>query len=394
MKIGRTLAPAAAPLSWRDLWHGLRGAARPAATLTAREEEFKRELGVKSVFFVSSGCGALALALKALKTLSPRTDVVVPAYTCFSVPAAVFAARLRPVLCDIDPVTFDFDHDQLSRTVNSNTLCVVAHHLFGIPSDITRIRTISERCGAFVIEDAAQALGIRSGGHMLGTQGDAGIFSFGRGKNVTCGSGGAVVTSSPNVEEALAAAYREVPVPGGLERLADLLKAFIMAIFIRPWLYWIPVALPFLKLGQTIFPTGISIKRLSCVKAGLLQNWQARVHAANAVRSHSAAYYCRELPRGLQGRTPHPYLRLPVLLENAAEKQLLFGASDVNDLGLSPAYPAPLSHIPAVRASANGREFPNAARVAAKLVTLPTHQWLTDRDKRAVAAFLRERGAA
>ena len=394
MKIGRTVAPVAAPLSWPDLWHGLVGATRPAATVSAREEEFKRELDVKSVFFVSSGCGALALALNALKTLSPRTHVVVPAYTCFSVPAAVFAAGLRPVLCDIDPETFDFDHRLLSRTVDSNTLCVIAHHLFGIPSNIARVRTIAERHGAFVIEDAAQALGIRSNDRFLGTEGDAGIFSFGRGKNVTCGSGGAVVSNSPGVGEALAAAYREIPTSGAVERLLDFLKPLLMAVFIRPRLYWIPAALPFLKLGRTIFPTSITIKRLSGVKAGLLENWRERVRAANALRSQSAAYYCRELPRRLHGREPHPYLRLPMLLEHASEKQSLFAASDVNSLGLSPAYPAPLDHIPAVKAAVNGSEFPNASRVAAKLVTLPTHQWLTDEDKQAVAAFFRERGAA
>src|SRR5256885_9780655 len=56
------------------------------------------------------------------KTLSPRREVVIPAYTCFSVPSAIVRAGLGIRLCDVDPETFDFDHDLLARTVDSNTL--------------------------------------------------------------------------------------------------------------------------------------------------------------------------------------------------------------------------------------------------------------------------------
>jgi dTDP-4-amino-4,6-dideoxygalactose transaminase len=121
---------------------------------------------------------------------------VIPAYTCFSVPAAVLKAGLRPVLCDINPSTFDFDHALLERTLNGNTLCVVAHHLFGIPSNIERVRALSRARGIFVVEDAAQAMGVESHGRSLGTLGDVGLFSLGRGKAITCGSGGIIVTNS------------------------------------------------------------------------------------------------------------------------------------------------------------------------------------------------------
>ena len=70
---------------------------------------------MRHVFLVSSGSAALTLALMALKSLAREREVVIPAYTCFSVPAAVLQAGLRPVLCDIDPSTFDFDHSHLLR---------------------------------------------------------------------------------------------------------------------------------------------------------------------------------------------------------------------------------------------------------------------------------------
>jgi hypothetical protein len=210
MKIGRTMPPAAAPLGWLDLWHGIAGVFRPERLLRALEDGLREEFGVRHVFLVSSGKAALMVTLKALRSLSPRREVVTPAYTCFSVPAAIVHAGLRPAPCDIDPSTFDFDHALLERTLTDDTLCVIAHHLFGVPSAIDRIRALCEAQHIFVVEDAAQAMGTESGGRKLGTLGDVGIFSLGRGKNITCGSGGIIVTNSDRIADAIALEYRQL----------------------------------------------------------------------------------------------------------------------------------------------------------------------------------------
>ena len=74
-------------------------------------------------------------------------------------------------------------------------------HLFGIPSDVDRTRRICEEKGIFLVEDAAQAMGVEHGGRKLGTLGDVGFFSLGRGKNISCGSGGIILTSSADIAE-------------------------------------------------------------------------------------------------------------------------------------------------------------------------------------------------
>src|SRR5262249_13192015 len=121
MRIRRTLPPAAAPLGWRDLLNGIAGMSDPARAMRAREGELRRHFGVRHVFLVSSGKAALTLALTALRSRSTRTDVVIPAYTCVSVPAAVLKAGLRPVLCDVDPATFDFDEHLLEQLIGPTT---------------------------------------------------------------------------------------------------------------------------------------------------------------------------------------------------------------------------------------------------------------------------------
>lgn len=394
MKIGRTLPPAAAPLCWKDLWHGVTGIFFPERSVRALEEELRRDFGVSDVFLVSSGTAALALTLMALRSLSPRTEVVIPAYTCFSVPAAVLKARLRPVLCDVSPATFDFDRGLLERTLNANTLCVVAHHLFGIPSDIEGIRALCQDRRIFVVEDAAQAMGVESKGRRLGTVGDVGIFSLGRGKNITCGSGGIILTDSAPIAAAIARHYGQLETPGITGVLKDFVRLILMTIFIRPRLYWIPAAVPFLRLGDTVFPKDVPLARLSGMKAGFLSSWRARLTRSNGIRSETATYFSRRLPLRLAAGPSHPYLRLPVLVATPRERERIHSLSRERGLGVSIAYPTPINEIPEIRATFNGKRFPSARSVAERLLTLPTHHWLSEADKRAIAELCRDLPAA
>jgi dTDP-4-amino-4,6-dideoxygalactose transaminase len=385
MRIGRTVPPAAAPLCAADLWHGLAGMFARGHSLHSLEDEIRRHFGVRHVFLVSSGTAALTLTLMALRSLSQRTAVLIPAYTCPSVPAAVVKAGLRPVLCDIDPSTFDFDHALLEQALSAETLCVVAHHLFGIPSDIERIRALCAARDTFVVEDAAQAMGAEADGRALGTLGDVGIFSLGRGKNITCGSGGVIVTRSDQIAGAIDRRYRQIGVPTPAEVVKDLVQLALMAVFIRPRLYWIPAGLPFLRLGETIYPREISLRRLSGMKAGLLRNWRSRLARSNRLRAESAIYFSQRLSVPLRHGASHPYLRLPIVVASAEERERIRALSQERGLGLSIAYPTTVNEIPEIRNAFDGQRFPSAQSVAERLLTIPTHHWLRERDKRAIA---------
>lgn len=389
MRIGRTLPPAAAHCGWRDLVHGIGGACRPARSLQARTDELRRELGVAHVFLVSSGTAALTLTLTALTSLSEGSEVVLPAYTCFSVPAAVVHAGLDPILCDIDESSFDFDHGQLPSALTSRTLGVIAHHLFGLPSNIERTNAVCRPRSIFVIEDAAQALGVRRNGQALGTFGDVGILSFGRGKHITCGSGGAVVTNSDRIAEAIAARYREVPAPPWWDAITDFVSVVLMMVFIRPWLYWIPTAIPFLRLGATVFPRRVTVKRLSGFKAGLLRRWRSNLAKSTDGRSAIARDLARHLATPIAGTSARPLLRFPLLTVSHAEREQIHFFSKTRGLGLSRAYPTAVNEVAEIRTRFGGQQFPAAASVASRLLTLPTHQWLTEEDKHAIAEICR-----
>jgi dTDP-4-amino-4,6-dideoxygalactose transaminase len=370
---------------WSDLWPAVAAIASPVRASRRLEQDMGRHFGVRHVFLVSSGTAALTLTLQALRSLSCRTEVVIPAYTCFSVPAAVVKAGLRPVPCDIGP-TFDFDHALLEQVLGADTLCVVGHHLFGIPSDIERIRALCAARGIFVVEDAAQAMGAEDRGRLLGTLGHVGIFSFGRGKNITCGSGGVMITNSDEVAAAMEGLYGRLETPRAVEMLKDFLQLVLMAVFIRPRLYWIPAAVPFLRLGQTLYPRDVPLKRLSPMKAGVLRRWRRRLAQSNRLRSETATYFGQRLPSPTPHVRSHPYLRLPIILPTPEERERIYALSRARGLGLGVAYPTPVSEIPEVRVGLNGERFPAAQRMAERLLTIPTHHWLSEKDKRAIAA--------
>ena len=157
-----------------------------------------------------------------------------------------------------------------------------------------------------------------------------------------------------------------------------------MKIFIHPRLYWIPAALPFLRLGETIFPKTIRLERLSGMKAGLLRQWQQRLAESNRTHAGLAAYFSERLKVRPAAGMSHPYLRLPLFAASPAARERIVSASKARGLGVGVAYPRPISEIPDMTRVVNGQRFPAARQAAATLLTIPTHEWVSDRDRRAI----------
>lgn len=393
MKIRRTIPPAAAPVDINDLFHGIAGLFNGGLYLKRLEREVSDYFNVKHVFLVSSGKAALTVILNALKLLLPEKDqVLVPAYTCFSVPSAIVKAGLKVALCDIDPKTFDFNLRLLKGAINKRTLCVIPNHLFGIPANVKEITNICRDKGIIVIEDAAQAMGGEINGKKIGTIGDIGFFSLGRGKNITCGSGGIIITNSDRIAEAIKDSCSKLEYPAIKEGIKDLLQVITMNIFIRPSFYWFPSGLPHLKLGETIFYKDFPIKRLSGMKAGLLWGWQDRLEFLNNIRRKTARFLSGCL--GLQDiyNNSIPYLRLPFITNNKEIRDRIYSSSRKKGLGVSLMYPTPINEIAELKGQFNSMVFPAAKMVSERLLTIPTHQFLRERDKKDICRLFSSDG--
>ena len=161
----------------------------------ALANEIANYLGVKHAVGVASGTDALLLPLKAI-CAARGSDVIVPAFTFFASAGAVWNAGLRPVFCDVDPRTFNVTRESIEAVWTEKTVAVVAVHLFGQMADMEPVRDLARERGAFVLEDAAQAIGADSPVGRAGAVGNAGALSFFPTKNLGgLGDGGMVVTN-------------------------------------------------------------------------------------------------------------------------------------------------------------------------------------------------------
>lgn len=393
MKIQRTIAPAAAPIGWIDLWHGLTGFSG-ADEMAGREKEFREHFGVRHLFFVSSGKAAFYLILRALKSLHPeRDEVVIPAYTCFSVPSAIMKAGLKVVPCEIDSTRFDFNRDRLREALNERTLCVVPGHLFGIPSDMDAVGELCSTRGIAVVEDAAQSMGGGYKGRKLGTIGDVGFFSFGRGKNITCGAGGVILTNQEVIASAIEKEYAQIPPPSLFEDFIEFFKLALLILLIRPSLFWLPTAIPFLKLGETIFYKDFPVQRLSRFKAGILKGWRHRLEGSNRTRTENTRFIAGESgtkPAVKTGGDVFP-LRLPILLKDRQTRDALFFAARERGLGLSRMYPVPVNEIEEIKDQFDHVAFPVAKSLSERLLNIPTHPLLSKKDRERICNLLRNK---
>lgn len=139
----------------------------------------------------SSGTAALHLALEALQ-LSPGSKVVVPDFTMVACARAVTLAGLTPVFADVNPTTLTLDPASLLQVYNAHGVSVAAVmpvHAYGRVCDMDGILRVASEKDLYVIEDLAEAHGVRPN-----VSSDAACWSFYKNKIVGGEEGGAVYT--------------------------------------------------------------------------------------------------------------------------------------------------------------------------------------------------------
>jgi len=170
----------------------------------ALERELAATLGVADAIGVSSGTDALLVAMMALG-IGPGDEVITSTYSFFATAGCITRLGARPVLVDIDPVTYNIDPEGVARALSSRTRAIVPVHLFGHCADMDALLATAAGANVPIIEDACQSIGATWQGRQAGSMGRAGCFSFFPSKNLGAfGDGGLVTTQDP----ALAAGIR------------------------------------------------------------------------------------------------------------------------------------------------------------------------------------------
>lgn len=159
-------------------------------------QDFERRiaefLGVRHCIATCNGTLALEIAIRALDLSG---EVIVPAFTFIATPHALQWQAITPVFCDIDPRTCNLDPDSAEKMITPRTTGIVGVHLWGRPCAIEEIADIARARSLRLLFDASHAFGCSYKGQMIGTFGDAEVFSFHATKFLNTLEGGAIATN-------------------------------------------------------------------------------------------------------------------------------------------------------------------------------------------------------
>ncbi|MFI1809232.1 DegT/DnrJ/EryC1/StrS family aminotransferase [Streptomyces sp. NPDC020422] len=173
-----------------------------ADSVRSFEEEFAARHGAGHCVGVDNGTNAVKLGLEALG-VGPGDEVITVSNTAAPTVLAIAGTGATPVFVDVRE-DYLMDVSRVEAALTPRTRCLLPVHLYGQCVDMAPLEELAARHGLAVLEDCAQAHGALHHGRPAGTMGKAAAFSFYPTKVLGAyGDGGAVLTSDPEVDEAL-----------------------------------------------------------------------------------------------------------------------------------------------------------------------------------------------
>ena len=332
----------------------------------ALEAELTGRYGVADAVAVSNCGAALHLALLALG-VRPGDEVIVADYT-FPAPAhAVRYVDAVPVFADVRADTGTVDPQAVADLIGPRTVGVIAVDTLGLPADYAELRSIADRYGLFVVEDAACAVGATYQGEQAGALAPVACLSFHGRKGATSGEGGALLTADP----ALAADARVRSSFG------------IGSIFDQAQVVGLPIPV-FTDIGYNY--------KLSDIAAAILRVQMSRVEELLDRRRAVAARYAElladeellTLPHVPDDRT-HAWQSYPVTLDPSVDRSGL--AADLRAQGIGCGHGTWASHLQPVYESK--QSCPVSADLFARNLAIPMHAELGMNQVERVAEVLR-----
>lgn len=337
--------------------------------VTELEQRLAEFAGCGHAVGVSSGTDALQIAMMA-EGIGRGDAVFLPAFTYTATAEVPLVLGATSVFCDVDPVTFNMDLDDLQRRIalveaegRLRPRAIVGVDLFGRPADWPAIEAICAAKNMFALDDAAQAFGGEIGGRRLGCFAGATALSFYPTKTLGCyGDGGALLTQDGD----RAALYRSLRTHGEGGGRYEVLR------------------------------TGMN-GRLDTLQAAILLCKLDLFADELAARARVAGWYAQHLagtvalPEMVPG---HAWGLYTIKLENAVARTRMQEALKAQGIPFGVYYPKPLHHQPAYAAAHAGAigqapPLPVSEALCHQVMSLPMHPYLEEGDVARVAAAVR-----
>jgi dTDP-4-amino-4,6-dideoxygalactose transaminase len=361
------------------------------------EIKFSEYIGCEHAIATYSGTAALYVLLKAYG-LKKDDEVIVPAYTCESVPRLIIDMGYTINFVDVDKETYNISIEDLKSKISINTKAILAIHMFGNPCEMKEVMEIAADYNAVVIEDAAQSMGAEYDGKKIGTIGDAGFFSLGEGKPLTTINGGFIVTNDERIAEESRRIIEEFDEFGIRKKFAVVTKLLTYYMLKNPRSYdliykmienrrltrrdklKVSTGLNHLKFKYTDMQASVGMVQL----ASLERFNEARERNTAFLMKHLKAMKGIHLPKIVRHGKPI-FLRLPIWVEDITERQ----RADLIDKLRKSGIDAPVAYpnsLPQFFLRVNG--FPNVEEMVKKTITLPTHPLVKENDLKKIVGVI------
>jgi dTDP-4-amino-4,6-dideoxygalactose transaminase len=313
------------------------------------EDAFAEVLGVRHAVAVNNGTTALVAALQVLD-LQPGDEVVTSPFTFVATLNAILEAGATARFADIAEADFAIDPAAVAGAVTDRTKVLMPVHLYGQAADMDPLMAIAGDRGLHVVEDAAQAHAATYNGAAAGSFG-IGCFSFYATKNLTTGEGGMITTNDDGIADRLRVLRNQgmrqryqYEMAGHNYRLTDLQAA---------------VGIP--QVGRVDEIVEARKKNAARLSAGL-----ADVAGVTP-------------PTELPGRS-HVWHQYTVLLDGSIDRDRVVADLAEAGVGAGIYYPRTVFDYDCYRNDPRVviEDVPVAESVAARCLSLPVHQHLTD----------------
>lgn len=344
-------------------------------------------------FLDATGCGtytsfrrALAACLLELRETSAERTVAVPAFCSSDYRDAIEGAGLEMRRYDVDPGSLAADLASLKALPFDDLLAVITVNVLGYTSPMASIARTCARQDTYLVEALGYALGASYEGQRLGTYGDCAVLNFQQGKPIPVG-GGMVVSQSDSLgfdDEGREAVSHNALVLTGYtffshprpydvySRVTGLVNEYLDTDAVASThpenKFDVAYERPFKTMSN--FQGAVGVR----VFERLAEHRRQRLANAN---------YYREVLDGVQGleqlsETPgtetHQYVRYPILVEPERREQLQRALAAVG-IGATTLYDWP---------PIDETEFPGGASLQSRILTLPTHPYVTADDRRRI----------
>ncbi len=164
------------------------------------EKKFKNYKKSKYALSVNSCTAALHLSL-IYCGIKYNDEVITTPMTFVSTINSIILSGAKPILADIDPITFNIDPKEIEKKITKKTKAILIVHLAGLPCDMKSILKIVKKYKLKLIEDCAHSIESKYENKHVGNFGDTGCFSFYTTKNLTTGEGGMIICNNNEIQK-------------------------------------------------------------------------------------------------------------------------------------------------------------------------------------------------